>query len=87
MCDKSCKCNCKCNCTTSIIILALLVIAGAAFSFFFKTNDALELETIKAGGKENMNAVMQIYKSDTYKAQQTQVIQGVIQQLQGTWVK
>jgi hypothetical protein len=51
-----------------IALLVLNVLLGVYIAFF--KHDALRLETLKAGGKENMNMAKQLYQSDIYVQQQ-----------------
>lgn len=65
-------------------ILAWLLVINLWFSVFsaFKT-DAVDLEILRAGGKENFAAIKQFYTSENYKNQQKQAIDQVLQQLDG----
>ena len=57
-----------------ILVLNLLLLVYVAF---IKT-DAVSLETMKVGGRANMQLVEKLYKSDAYKNQQKQAIQQVL---------
>jgi len=69
------------NTTTVVIALLALNVLLLAYVAFFK-HDAVWLETMKVGGRENMGLVQQLYNSDTYKSQQTQAIQQVLSSIQ-----
>jgi len=59
-----------------IVLLALNVLFGIYIAFF-KT-DAYSLETLKAGGRENMNMAQQLYKSDMYVQQQKTTLEQIL---------
>lgn len=65
------------NTTTVVIALLALNVLLLAYVAFFK-HDAVWLETMKVGGRENMGLVQQLYNSDMYKSQQTQAIQQAV---------
>jgi protein-disulfide isomerase len=44
---------------------------------FFK-HDALRLETLKVGGRDNMKLAIQLYKSDTYVQQQKDTLEQIL---------
>jgi len=69
------------NTTTVVIALLALNVLLLAYVAFFK-HDAVWLETMKVGGRENMGLVQQLYNSDMYKSQQTQAIQQVLSSIQ-----
>lgn len=76
-------CSTSCKCSWHIILIVLLVlnlIVGIAA--LLKTNSPWDIETMKVGGKENMNMVKQLYNTDIYKAQQKATIEQVLQQFQ-----
>lgn len=63
------------KCINNLIVGAMVLnIILIAYVAFFK-NDALWLETLKAGGKENFQLVQQLYSNDAYKNQQREAIQ------------
>jgi len=57
-----------------ILVLNLLF---SIYIAFFK-HDALRLETLKVGGRENMNMAMQLYKSDMYIQQQKTTLEQIL---------
>lgn len=59
-----------------IVLLVLNVLLGVYIAFF-KT-DAYSLETLKAGGRENMNMARQLYKSDMYVQQQKTTLEQIL---------
>jgi hypothetical protein len=59
-----------------IILLVLNVLLGVYIAFF-KT-DAYALETLKAGGAENMNLAVQLYKSPVYIQQQKSTLEQLL---------
>jgi hypothetical protein len=65
------------NTTTAVIVLLVINVLLLVYVGFFK-HDAVWLETMKVGGRENMTLVQQLYNSDMYKTQQTQAIQQVL---------
>lgn len=62
----------------AIMILNLLWIV---FLAFVKQDGARAVETMKVGGKENMNMVKQLYTSDSYIAQQKTAIEQIVSQM------
>jgi len=64
-----------------ILILIVLNLIFTLFNFFSK-DSALKLEELKAGWAENLQKVMELYNSDTYKEQQTAAIQQFMMQWQ-----
>jgi len=75
------KCNWKKFGIITIIILAIMLIINI-FTFVQK-DSAWNLETIKVGGVENMEAVQKLYQSDSYIAQQGAAIDQALSQI---WV-
>jgi len=65
------------NTTTAVIALLAINVLLLVYVGFFK-HDAVWLETMKVGWRENMTLVQQLYNSDMYKTQQTQAIQQVL---------
>ncbi len=65
--------------TTKIVVLILLVLnlLLAWYVSFFK-KDALWLETLKAGGKENFALIEKLYNNDSFKEQQTKSLEEAI---------
>lgn len=61
-----------------VILAATLVLSILAF---FRKDSARNLETTKVGGIENMAAVQELYKSDSYKAQQSAAIDQALAQI------
>ncbi|MFA6255960.1 MAG: hypothetical protein WC606_02140 [Candidatus Absconditabacterales bacterium] len=59
-----------------IVLLALNVLLGIYISFFKR--DALWLETLKAGGAENMNMAQQLYNSPAYIQQQKATLDQIL---------
>jgi len=74
------KCNEK-NYSILIIVILLIMLILNLFSFF-KKDGALNLETIKVGGVENMEAVKKLYESEWYIAQQTIAIDQALSQIE-----
>jgi hypothetical protein len=62
-----------------LMIIALLVLNAllGIYIAFFK-HDALRLETMKAGGRANMQMAKQLYSSDVYIQQQQQTLEGIL---------
>ncbi|HCB51637.1 TPA: hypothetical protein DEP21_03615 [Patescibacteria group bacterium] len=60
-----------------ILILIGLNILLIAYIAFCK-KDALSLETLKVGGKENFRLVQDLYNNEAYKNQQTTAIQQAV---------
>jgi hypothetical protein len=65
------------------LILAVIVAINLilTLSLLCKKDGAYQLETIKAGGPENMALVKQLYMSDAYKSQQKMAIESVLSQI------
>jgi hypothetical protein len=61
-----------------VILLIMLVLNVLAFS---KKDTAWDLEVIKVGGEENMKAVQELYKTDSYVSQQTAAIDQALAQI------
>jgi protein-disulfide isomerase len=55
------------------VVLIVLNFLMLVYVSFFK-NDALSLETLKAGGRDNIKLAKELYNSDVYKQQQAQAI-------------
>ena len=73
--------KCKWN-KISILILAILAVTLVlSILSFFKKDSARNLETTKVGGVENMAAVQELYKSDSYKTQQNAAIDQALAQI------
>lgn len=63
----------------TLLILNLIIwLAG-----FAKEDGALKLEKLRAGGSENFAAIMDFYRSDTYKKQQADSIPALLEQMAG----
>jgi hypothetical protein len=61
-----------------IILLAMLILNILSFT---KKESARNLETIKVGGVANMESVQELYKSDSYIAQQSAAIDQALAQI------
>ena len=72
----------KFNINMLIAILLGLNILLIIYVAFFK-RDALRMETLKAGGSENMTLVKQLYRSDAYNQQQKSAIEQVLGSING----
>ena len=75
------KCNWKNFGIVTVIILAIMLVIN--IFTFVKKDSAWNLETIKVGGVENMEAVQKLYQSDSYIAQQGAAINQALAQI---WV-
>lgn len=73
------KCNEK-NYNILVIIILLIMLVLNVLSFF-KKDSARNLETIKVGWVENMEAVQKLYKSDSYISQQSAAIDQALSQV------
>jgi uncharacterized membrane protein len=73
------KCN-KNNYNFLIIAILAIMLILSILSFFRK-DSARNLETTKVGGIENMAAVQELYKSDSYKTQQATAIDQALAQI------
>lgn len=73
----------KTNESMKMIVLSLLVInlILSVYVAFFK-KDALWLESMKAGGSKNFGLVQQLYQNDTYKTQQAQTLNQIMNSMQ-----
>lgn len=60
-----------------VLCLLLLNLILVVYVAFFK-KDAIWLETLKSGGKENFQLVQQLYQNDTYKKQQAQTLNQIL---------
>lgn len=58
----------------ALLALNLLLLVYVAFI----KKDAFSLETMKVGGRDNMQLVQQLYSTDAYKNQQQQAIQQIL---------
>ena len=58
----------------------LIVILVLNLCLLFQ-KDAWDLETLKVGWKENMAAIQEIYKTDTYKTAQAEAIDSTLEQI------
>lgn len=66
------------------IIIALLVLNLAiGLAAILKEDGAMKLEKLRAGWAENFAAIMDFYKSDTYKKQQADSIPALLEQMAG----
>ncbi|MFA5748209.1 MAG: DsbA family protein [Candidatus Absconditabacterales bacterium] len=65
-----------------IILLAINILLCVYIGFLKK--DAIRLETLKSGGKENMGLIQQVYNTDNYKQQQKTAIQQFLDSIKGT---
>jgi hypothetical protein len=63
----------------AIVILTIMLILSILS--FFKKDNARDLETTKVGGVENMDAVQELYTSDSYKEQQGAAIDQALAQI------
>ncbi len=59
-----------------VAILALNLLLGIYVAFF--KHDALRLETLKVGGRDNMKLAVQLYESDTYIQQQKSTLAQIL---------
>lgn len=59
-----------------IVLLVLNLLLGVYIAFF--KHDALWLETLKAGGHENMEMAKQLYSSPTYIQQQKATLDQIL---------
>lgn len=73
--------KCKEKSYHALVIIILLVMLALNLLSFFKKDSARNLETIKVGWIENMEAVQKLYKSDSYIAQQTVAIDQALTQI------
>jgi len=73
----SCNCN-KCGKIATVIMLIVILALNLCLLF---QKDAWDLETLKVWGKENMNAIQEIYKTDTYKNAQADAINSTLEQI------
>ena len=64
-----------------LVIAVLAVMLVLSILSFFRKDSARNLETTKVGGVENMAAVQELYKSDSYKAQQSAAIDQALAQI------
>jgi hypothetical protein len=71
----------KCNFKGTEWIIKFSIIALLVLNLIFgvlnltKKDSALKLESLKVGGVENLEKVIDLYNSDIYKEQQTAAIQ------------
>jgi hypothetical protein len=61
----------------AILVFLVLNILFGVYIAFIKT-DVYSLETLKAGGRENMNMAIQLYSSDVYKQQQKTTLEQIL---------
>ena len=73
----SCNCN-KCGKIATVIMLIVILVLNLCLLF---QKDAWDLETLKVGGKENMAAIQEIYKTDAYKTAQAEAIDSTLEQI------
>lgn len=73
----SCNCN-KCGKIATVIMLIVILVLNLCLLF---QKDAWDLETLKVGWKENMAAIQEIYKTDTYKTAQAEAIDSTLEQI------
>ncbi len=64
-----------------LVIAILLVMLVLNILSFFRKDSARNLETVKVGWVENMEAVQELYKSDSYIAQQSAAIDQALSQI------
>jgi hypothetical protein len=64
-----------------LVIVVLAVMLVLSILSFFRKDSARNLETTKVGGVENMATVQELYKSDSYKAQQSAAIDQALAQI------
>lgn len=63
-----------------LLVIVWLNLIFTLYLAFFKT-DALALETLKSGGRDNFKLVEKLYNSDAYKTQQKQSLEQVLSSL------
>lgn len=64
-----------------LVIVILLIMLVLNILSFLRKDSARNLETVKVGGVENMEAVQELYKSDSYIAQQGTAIDQALAQI------
>lgn len=67
--------------TLTVALLVINIILSVYVAFFKR--DALWIETLKAGGRENFTMVEKLYTSETYKNQQAQTLAQVLGTMEG----
>lgn len=70
--------------TNTIIIWLLILNLVVGLAGFLQEDGAIKLEKLRAGWAENFAAIMDFYKSDTYKQQQADSIPALLEQMAGT---
>ena len=73
----SCNCN-KCGHIATILMLVAILVLNLCLLF---QKDAWDLETLKVGWKDNMNAIQEIYKTEAYKTSQAEAIDATLEQI------
>ena len=73
----SCNCN-KCGKLATIIMLVVILVLNLCLLF---QKDAWDLETLKVGWKDNMDAIQNIYKTEAYKTSQAEAIDATLEQI------
>ncbi len=64
---------------TIIALLALNLLLGIYVAFF--KHDALRLETLKAGGRDNMELAVKLYESAPYISRPTSTLDQILQSM------
>lgn len=67
--------------TNTIIIWLLILNLVVGLAWFLQEDGAIKLEKLRAGWAENFAAIMDFYKSDTYKQQQADSIPALLEQM------
>ncbi len=71
--------------STNAIIIALLALnLVIGLAGMLKEDGAMKLEKLRAGWADNFAAIMDFYKSDAYKKQQSDSIPALLEQMAGT---
>ena len=73
--------SCNCNKCGKIATLIMLIVILALNICLLCQKDARSLETLKVWWEENMNAIQEIYKTDTYKKAQEEAINSTLEQI------
>lgn len=73
----SCNCN-KCGKLATITMLVVILVLNLCLLF---QKDAWDLETLKVGWKDNMDAIQNIYKTEAYKTSQAEAIDATLEQI------
>lgn len=71
----------KNKCIVWVFAILLITLVFNVLSFV-KKDSAINIETLKVGGKQNMQEVKKLYESENYKNQQKQAIEQALSQLE-----